>query len=61
MIGLITPPFGMALFAMSDIAKIPVMTIAKETLPFAIPLLVVLVLITIFPDIVMFVPNLVSK
>lgn len=58
MIGILTPPMGMALFVVSRVGNIPVHVITKGVIPFLIPLLIILLLITIFPQIVMFVPNL---
>ncbi len=58
MIGILTPPMGMALFVVSRVGKIPIHTITKGVIPFLIPLLITLALMTIFPDIVMFLPNL---
>lgn len=58
MIGILTPPMGMALFVVSRVGKIPVHTITKGVIPFLIPLLITLLLITLFPQIVLFLPNL---
>jgi len=58
-IGLITPPFGMVLFVLDKVSGVPIYRIVKATLPFIIPLLVVLILITIYPPLVTFLPNLV--
>lgn len=59
MIGLITPPFGMVLFVLNKISGVPVEKIVKAILPFLIPLLVVLLLMTFFPSLVTFLPNLI--
>lgn len=58
MIGILTPPMGMALFVVSRVGKIPVHTITKGVIPFLIPLLITMLLITFFPNIVLFLPNL---
>jgi tripartite ATP-independent transporter DctM subunit len=58
MIGLLTPPFGINLFILSKISGLSSLRIAKATLPFFIPLLVVLILITLFPSVVTFLPTL---
>ncbi len=58
MIGILTPPMGMALFVVSRVGKIPVHTITKGVVPFLIPLLVTLVILTLFPQIILFFPNL---
>jgi TRAP-type C4-dicarboxylate transport system permease large subunit len=58
MIGNLTPPVGPVLFVVSTIGKVPFFKAFKHTLPFILPLLVVLMLITYIPQIVLFVPNL---
>ncbi len=59
MIGLLTPPVGMALFVVSDIAKVPLMAVVREVMPFVGGFLVVLALITFVPELVLFLPDLV--
>jgi tripartite ATP-independent transporter DctM subunit len=58
MIGLLTPPFGMVLFVMVQVGGISFERVVRSTAPFIIPLLVVLGLITVFPPLVTWVPNL---
>ncbi|MCL4371541.1 MAG: TRAP transporter large permease [Chloroflexi bacterium] len=58
MIGLITPPVGMAMFIACSIAKIKVIDFAKEIVPFMVALILVLLAITYIPDLVLFLPNL---
>lgn len=58
MIGILTPPMGMALFVVARVGNMPVSTVAKGVLPFLVPIALTLVLITIFPNIVTFLPNL---
>lgn len=58
MIGILTPPMGMALFVVARVGNMPVSTVAKGVLPFLVPIFVTLVLITIFPQIITFIPNL---
>ena len=58
MIGVITPPMGMSLFVISNITAVPVSKLSRALLPFYIPLILVLLLSTFFPQIVMFLPNL---
>ncbi len=38
MIGILTPPMGMALFVVSRVGNIPVSTVTKGTIPFIIPI-----------------------
>ena len=58
MIGLLTPPMGLALFLVSDIAKVRMKDVLREMMPFYIPLLVTLLLITYVPWITTLVPRL---
>lgn len=60
MIGILTPPMGMALFVVSKVGNIPIHVITRGVLPFWIPLVVTLFIITIFPQLVLFLPNLLS-
>jgi tripartite ATP-independent transporter DctM subunit len=57
MIGLLTPPVGMVLFVLARVARIPFDRTVKAVLPFLIPLLMVLALITIFPELTLIVPR----
>jgi len=57
MIGFITPPFGMSLFVVSEVADIGIEKVIKDTIPFMIPLIIVLLLITYFPSLVLAIPN----
>ena len=59
MIGLLTPPFGVILFVMVQVGGSPLSGWSAATAPFLIPLLVVLMLITLFPPVVTWLPNLV--
>lgn len=58
MVGLITPPVGMVLYAMSSIAKVSIADLTVELWPFLISIIVVLVLITYMPAMVTFLPSL---
>ena len=59
MIGLLTPPVGMVLYAVSTIANVPVIRLAWELVPFMFILGVVLILITYIPNLVTWLPTLV--
>ena len=61
MIGNLTPPVGPVLYVVSTIGKVPFQRAFKHTLPFILPLLVVLLLITYVPSIVLFIPNFFMK
>lgn len=58
MVGILTPPMGMALFVVSRTADIPLSTITKGVLPFLIPILITLTILTLFPSLVLFLPKL---
>ena len=57
MIGLLTPPVGMVLFVLSRVARIPFDRTVKAVMPFLIPLLGVLILISVFPWLTLAVPT----
>ena len=58
-IGQITPPIGMSVFAMSGVATdIPMYTIFKGVFPFWLIMLSVVILVMLFPQIALFLPNL---
>jgi len=59
MIGLNTPPVGMCLYTAAHVSKTSVENVIKESLPFFIPILLVLLLIILFPNIVLFLPDII--
>ena len=59
MIGGLTPPFGSMMFTTCGITKCAIGDFLKEVWPFILCLVVVLLLITFFPVLVTFVPNLI--
>ena len=60
MIGLITPPLGLSLFMISKVGNVAIKDVIKELVPYYIPLLAVLLIITYIPSIVLWLPNLVK-
>ncbi|MGI5173220.1 TRAP transporter large permease [Treponema sp. OMZ 840] len=58
-IGLVTPPFGVCLFSVCNVAKISMENLLKASFPLYASLLVVLILATLFPNIVLFLPKLI--
>jgi C4-dicarboxylate transporter DctM subunit len=58
MLGLITPPYGLLLFIMTNIAEVPLRQIVRECMPFLGAMLVALALITLFPGLVLWLPRL---
>jgi len=56
-IGLITPPIGFNLFVLQKLTGVSILTISRGALPFIGVMLFALLIITIFPKIVTFLPN----
>jgi len=59
MIGLLTPPVGMVLYAVSSVAKIPLWELADELKWYIVALIVALAIITYIPSLVTWIPNLI--
>ena len=57
MIGLVTPPFGMLLFVTNALTGIPLRDMIREGLPFTALLLLALLALTLFPQIVLWLPQ----
>jgi tripartite ATP-independent transporter DctM subunit len=60
-IGLITPPVGMCLYVASTISKVTIGRIFKGAAPFLLANLLVLALISVFPDLSLWLPKLLMK
>jgi TRAP-type C4-dicarboxylate transport system permease large subunit len=58
MLGLITPPYGLLLFLMVKIAEVPLKDLVRDVMPFLGAMAVVLALLTVFPDLVLYLPRL---
>jgi tripartite ATP-independent transporter DctM subunit len=58
MIGLITPPYGLLLFIMTNITGVPLRAIVRECMPFLAAMVAALALITLIPDLVLWLPRL---
>ncbi|WP_017572501.1 TRAP transporter large permease [Nocardiopsis halotolerans] len=58
MIGLLTPPIGGVLFVLGSATRTPMHEVFRGTAPFLVPLVVVLLLLTLAPDLVLFLPGL---
>ncbi|MEY2685669.1 MAG: Neu5Ac permease [Pseudomonadota bacterium] len=58
MIGLITPPYGLLLFVTANLARTPLTSIIRETMPFIGVLVAALAFITYVPDSVLWLPRL---
>ncbi|MFQ5983865.1 MAG: TRAP transporter large permease, partial [Woeseiaceae bacterium] len=59
LIGIITPPMGIGLYVIAGVARLRVEEVIRSSLPFLIPLLVALVVITYVPSLSLWLPNLV--
>ncbi|TCT16243.1 tripartite ATP-independent transporter DctM subunit [Natranaerovirga pectinivora] len=59
-IGLVTPPVGMCLNACNKINRMPIIDIFKGALPFIICNVIVLFLISLFPQLTTWLPSLIS-
>jgi C4-dicarboxylate transporter DctM subunit len=57
MVGLTLPPHGLLLFVMSGLTGTPLADIFRETPPFIVAMLVIVVLVTFFPDIALWLPR----
>ena len=56
-LGTITPPLGIVMYVICDIAKVPVDFFARSIWPFTISLVVVLILLTLVPSITLALPR----
>jgi tripartite ATP-independent transporter DctM subunit len=59
MIGLVTPPLGLALFLITDIAKTSMRSVLTAMIPLYIPLIITLALLTYVPQISLWLPMMV--
>jgi len=57
-IGVITPPIGVTVFALAGISDVPMYTIFRGVFPFWLVMLIVVALVMAFPQIALFLPNL---
>jgi C4-dicarboxylate transporter, DctM subunit len=61
MIGLLTPPVGMVMYVVCSIAKVSIKDFTRECWPMILALLVVLAMITFYPPLVVWLPNLLLR
>lgn len=59
MIGLLTPPVGMSLYAVSSISGVSIGRLSRELWPYLLGIFTVLMLITYWPALALWVPNLI--
>ena len=58
MLGNLSPPVGMCLFAVSSFSKVNIGTLAREVWPYLVGIMIVTVLIAYVPGIALFLPDL---
>ena len=58
MIGLLTPPVGLVLYVVSDVAEIPFEKMVRATLPFLVPLVICLLIVTYIPESFLWLPRI---
>jgi len=57
MIGLITPPYGILLFVINGLTGAPMKEMITEVLPFLFVLILALLIMTLMPDLVLWLPR----
>ena len=58
-IGMVTPPFGLNLFVLHNVVpQHDIMRIVRGVLPFMIPLLLMVVILTAFPRLALWLPSI---
>ena len=60
-IGMSTPPFGLNLFVSAKVMKLSFVEIVRSSMPFIMLTILVLIIITLFPGLSLFLPNLVVE
>jgi len=58
MIGLLTPPVGSVLYVTASVTGKPVDVVFRGIAPFLIPLIAVLIVVTAWPEMVLWLPKL---
>lgn len=53
----ITPPVGFSLFVIQGIANVPISEIIKATVPFFLIMILMVIILSIFPELVLYLPN----
>lgn len=60
-IGAITPPFGLCLFVVADVGNVPVRDVTREALKYLPAMLVTVILMILYPQTVLWLPNLLLR
>jgi len=58
MLGLLTPPVGMVLFVLAEVSGVKFERCVRATMPFLVPLIIVLLLVTFFPALALWLPQM---
>lgn len=58
MVGTITPPFGLSLFLLSSMTGVSMVQLLRAMLPFYPPLLLTVAILTLFPALVLYIPQM---
>ncbi len=58
MLGTVTPPFGLSLFLLAKMTGEPMTRLLRGMVPFYPPLLITLAILTFFPEVVLWIPNM---
>jgi TRAP-type C4-dicarboxylate transport system permease large subunit len=58
--GLVTPPYGLCLMICCSIAGMRLSEVIKDVMLMLLPMIGVLALVIVWPDLVLFIPNLIS-
>ncbi|TCJ13487.1 TRAP transporter large permease [Rubrobacter taiwanensis] len=61
MIGLLTPPLGLVLFVVSRIGEISILELVRALGPFYLMLVLALIIVTLFPGVVLWLPGLLME
>lgn len=59
LIGMATPPMGIGLYIVTQVGNVTFESVTRAVIPFYIPLIIVLLLITYLPDLTLWLPNLI--
>lgn len=59
-VGEATPPFGMVLFIIAKISKVPYLKVARSVIPFLLVVIAVAILVVIFPALANLLPSFIS-
>src|SRR5690606_10771745 len=58
-LGIVTPALGIALYTVSSIMECPPEEVVKEAIPFFLAVIAVIAIVVFFPDLVLWLPNLI--